>query len=100
MEEANKRQPNTVYAVSCHLYTQLCVHGVGAADHWIKVILYSYIIIVLQLQIIIHECDCSQENVFSFAKILIPVNVGCHWCLAVVDITECELRYGGGNTNC
>ena len=52
----------------------------------------------------LHECDCSQEKVFSFAKILIPANVNCHWCLAVVDITECELRYydplGGGNTRC
>ena len=38
-------------------------------------------------------CYSLQDDVFSYEKLLIPVNTGAHWTLAVVDFAEKEFRY-------
>lgn len=32
-------------------------------------------------------------DVFTYTKLIIPVNTGDHWCLAVADFTTSELRW-------
>jgi sentrin-specific protease 1 len=43
-------------------------------------------------------------DIFSVDYILIPVHLGMHWCLSVVDMTKKEVRYydsmGGVNNGC
>ena len=45
-----------------------------------------------------------QVDVTSYKKILIPVNLGAHWCLVVVDFDRLEFQYydsmAGDNIGC
>ncbi|KAK2163279.1 hypothetical protein LSH36_82g00005 [Paralvinella palmiformis] len=46
----------------------------------------------------------KKVDIFSMDYILVPVHLGMHWCLAVVDFRKKEIRYydsmGGNNRTC
>ena len=82
---ANQKKARAVYSVTCYFYTQ---SGCKAVVKWIQVIVFFcffYLVIVW--------CYSLQDDVFSYDKLLIPVNTGAHWTLAVVDFAEKEFRY-------
>ena len=55
---------------------------------WIQVIIFFCL-----FYLVIVWCNSLQDDVFSYDKLLIPVNTGAHWTLAVVDFAEKEFRY-------
>lgn len=45
-----------------------------------------------------------QTDIFAYDKVLLPVHLGVHWCLAVINIKERRTEYydslGGSNDTC
>ena len=45
-----------------------------------------------------------QIDLFSYDLVLLPVHLGMHWCLAVIDFTRKQIAYydslRGRNTKC
>lgn len=101
MDQANRKAQNSVVSVSCFFYTTLSGSGREAVKHWIKVIWghatswkcehYKYFL-------------CVQEDIFKYSVMLIPVNVGAHWCLVVANLLDSEIKYfdsmGNDNFQC
>ena len=46
----------------------------------------------------------SQIDIFSLDKVIVPVHLGSHWCLAVINIRDKRFEYydslGGPNAQC
>lgn len=37
--------------------------------------------------------SCKKVDLFSHDLILLPVHLGMHWCLAVIDFKSCQFLY-------
>ena len=75
--ESQGRLPAT-YAFNTFFYTRLVEKGFTAVKRWTK-----------------------KVDLFSHSVLLVPVHLGMHWCLAVVDVERKEIAYydsmGGNN---
>jgi len=78
--EGNKKFP-LVYAFSTFFYPKLMDSGHSGVKRWTK-----------------------KVDLFSHSLILIPVHLGMHWCLAVIDLEKKAISYydsmGGRNNRC
>ncbi|XP_043275305.1 sentrin-specific protease 1-like [Venturia canescens] len=58
------------YAMSSFFFPRLQVNGYSAVRRWTK-----------------------KVNIFEYRKVIIPIHMGNHWCLAVIDIIFGQIRY-------
>lgn len=81
--ERSKNNSNLpkVYAFNTFFYPKLVTNGHASLRRWTKKI-----------------------DIFSYDIILIPVHLGMHWCMAVIDFRSKEVRYydsmGAPNDRC
>jgi len=58
----------------------------------------------LPLSSAVSHCLYCQTDIFAYDKVLLPVHLGVHWCLAVINIKERRTEYydslGGSNDTC
>ncbi|VDD90513.1 unnamed protein product [Enterobius vermicularis] len=70
-----------VYAFTTFFYTNLAQHGYNKVKRWTK-----------------------KVDIFSYDILLVPVHLGAHWCLAVIDLKLKFIHYydslGGSNDHC
>jgi sentrin-specific protease 1 len=59
-----------VHVMSSFFYPSLVANGYGRVKRWTK-----------------------KVNIFNMDLILLPVHLGIHWCLAVIDFRKCCIRY-------
>ena len=79
MERGKADNFPSVYSFSTFFYPKICSYGHQGVRRWTKSV-----------------------DIFSHDYILIPVHLGIHWCLAIVDLRQKEVRYYdsmGGNNN-
>merc|ERR1719239_163603 len=78
--DSQGRLPAT-YAYNTFFYSRLMEKGFAAVKRWTK-----------------------KVDIFSYSVLLIPVHLGMHWCLAVVDVDQKIITYydsmGGNNEAC
>lgn len=71
----------TVYAFNTFFYTKLLNSGHSALKRWTR-----------------------KVDIFAYDMLLIPVHMGMHWCLAVIDFRHKKIQYydsmGGQNDEC
>jgi sentrin-specific protease 1 len=76
-----KRSPKKVYAMNTFFYPKLLNEGYSKLKNWTK-----------------------KVDIFSFDLVLVPLHLGMHWTLAVIDIKGSEVRYydsmSGKNNEC
>lgn len=81
MERSKNENYPSVYAFNTFFYPKLMNHGHSALKRWTR-----------------------KEDIFSYDLLLVPVHMGMHWCLAVIDFRHKKIRYydsmGGQNTDC
>ncbi|XP_013794807.1 sentrin-specific protease 1-like [Limulus polyphemus] len=81
MERGKLDSYPSVYAFNTFFYPKLAVGGHSALRRWTRKI-----------------------DIFSYDLLLVPVHLGMHWCLAVVDFTDKKIKYydsmGGQNSEC
>ena len=50
------------------------------------------------------SCQCIQIDIFALDKVLGPIHLGNHWCLAVINFQDKRFEYydslGGENKKC
>lgn len=81
MERSKNENYPSVYAFNTFFYPKLMNGGHSALKRWTR-----------------------RMDIFSYDLILVPVHMGMHWCLAVIDFRIKKIRYydsmGGQNTDC
>lgn len=81
MERGGQNNMPKVYCFNTFFYPKLMSGGHQSVRRWTK-----------------------QVDLFSFDYVLVPVHLGMHWCLAVVDFRRREIRYydsmGSNNQKC
>ncbi|XP_043271224.1 sentrin-specific protease 1-like [Venturia canescens] len=60
----------TVYAMDTYFFPRLHINGYSAIKRWTK-----------------------KLNVFAFQIILVPINLGNHWCLSIIDLEKKRIRH-------
>lgn len=81
--ERGRTEPGlpSVYAFNTFFYPKLLASGYSAIKRWTR-----------------------RVDIFSYDLILVPVHLGVHWCLAVIDFRHNTIRYydsmGGRNSKC
>ncbi|XP_023210191.1 sentrin-specific protease 1-like [Centruroides sculpturatus] len=81
MERSKLDNFPTVYAFNTFFYTKLLNSGHSALKRWTR-----------------------KVDIFEYDMLLIPVHMGMHWCLAVIDFRHKKIQYydsmGGQNDEC
>ncbi|KAJ6654724.1 hypothetical protein lerEdw1_006587 [Lerista edwardsae] len=79
MERSKQKGFPTVHAFNTFFFTKLKTAGYQAVKRWTK-----------------------KVDIFSVDVLLVPIHLGVHWCLAVIDFRKCSVTYydsmGGMNT--
>ena len=81
MEKGKEKDIQKIHAFSSFFYSKLLKEGYASVNKWTKKI-----------------------NIFEMDLVLVPVHMGNHWCLAVIDMRNNEIKYydslGGTNYGC
>lgn len=81
--ERGRSQPGlpSVYAFNTFFYPKLLSGGYSALKRWTR-----------------------RVDIFAYDLLLVPIHLGVHWCLAVIDFRHSTIRYydsmGGSNDEC
>lgn len=81
--ERGRTEPGlpSVYAFNTFFYPKLLASGHGALKRWTR-----------------------KVDIFAHDLVLVPVHLGMHWCLAVIDFRHSKIQYydsmGGSNAEC
>ncbi len=84
MLNVNQKKEYTVYSVTCFL----SCYNMESKQCQIElryIIVYSCNILIIFI--------IKQSDILLYQKLIVPVHMGAHWCLAVVDFVQKEFRY-------